>query len=174
MPDNRSRSRSPRRTPKETRKDDKPSSSSRGKDEKRESERKTSRPSSRSNNSFTGSPSSAGFKKERKFTGRCRLFVGNLVSCDEEELSTMFKKYGEVAETFVNKEKGFGFIRLVSHINSILCADGCYRLLLLELWTGLKRMNNNNNKNERTCSMWNEFYFFDSKHHSLVFRSPMP
>ena len=52
--------------------------------------------------------------KERKFSGRCRLFVGNLVSCDEDELKGMFEKYGEVAEAFVNKEKGFGFVRVVS------------------------------------------------------------
>lgn len=52
--------------------------------------------------------------KERKFSGRCRLFVGNLVSCGEEELKGMFEKYGEVAEAFVNKDKGFGFVRLVS------------------------------------------------------------
>ena len=52
--------------------------------------------------------------KERKFSGRCRLFVGNLLSCEEPELREMFEKYGEVAEVFVNKEKGFGFVRMVS------------------------------------------------------------
>lgn len=52
--------------------------------------------------------------KERKFSGRCRLFVGNLVSCEDTELREMFEKYGEVAEVFVNKEKGFGFVRMVS------------------------------------------------------------
>ena len=52
--------------------------------------------------------------KERKFSGRCRLFVGNLLSCEETELREMFEKYGEVAEVFVNKEKGFGFVRMVS------------------------------------------------------------
>lgn len=52
--------------------------------------------------------------KERKFSGRCRLFVGNLLSCEDNELREMFEKYGEVAEVFINKEKGFGFVRLVS------------------------------------------------------------
>ena len=57
--------------------------------------------------------------KERKFSGRCRLFVGNLVNCEETELREMFEKYGEVAEVFVNKDKGFGFVRMVS-ISGIL------------------------------------------------------
>lgn len=52
--------------------------------------------------------------KERKFIGRCWFFVGNLVSCDEVELKGMFEKYGEVVEIFVNNDKGFGFVRLVS------------------------------------------------------------
>ncbi|XP_032235481.2 paraspeckle component 1 isoform X2 [Nematostella vectensis] len=56
--------------------------------------------------------------KERKFTGRCRLFVGNLIDCDEEEMKEMFKKYGEVAEVFINKEKGFGFIRLDTRLHA--------------------------------------------------------
>ena len=51
--------------------------------------------------------------KERKFSGRCRLFVGNLLNCEETELREMFEKYGEVAEVFVNKDKGFGFVRMV-------------------------------------------------------------
>lgn len=52
--------------------------------------------------------------KERKFSGRCRLFVGNLTNCEDTELKQMFEKYGEVAEVFINKEKGFGFVRVVS------------------------------------------------------------
>ena len=51
--------------------------------------------------------------KERKFSGRCRLFVGNLTNCEDTELKQMFEKYGEVAEVFINKEKGFGFVRVV-------------------------------------------------------------
>ena len=52
--------------------------------------------------------------KERKFSGRCRLFIGNLTNCDDTELKQMFEKYGELAEVFVNNEKGFGLVRLVS------------------------------------------------------------
>ena len=69
-------------------------------------------PASKSNSGNWNSSSSK--SKERKFTGRCRLFVGNLLSCEETELREMFEKYGEVAEVFVNKDKGFGFVRLVS------------------------------------------------------------
>ncbi|XP_068755833.1 non-POU domain-containing octamer-binding protein-like isoform X2 [Montipora capricornis] len=69
--------------------------------------------------------------KERKFTGRCRLFVGNLVSCDEAELKEMFEKYGEVAETFVNNDKGFGFVRLDTRLNAEAAkqgVDGTFRM----------------------------------------------
>ena len=58
--------------------------------------------------------------KERKFSGRCRLFVGNLLSCEDTELREMFEKYGEVAEVFVNKDKGFGFVRMVSFVVILL------------------------------------------------------
>lgn len=52
---------------------------------------------------------------ERKFLSQCRLYIGNLVDCTEEELIEMFKPYGEVSENFLNKEKMFAFIRLVSY-----------------------------------------------------------
>lgn len=51
---------------------------------------------------------------EQKFSSRCRLYVGNLVDVTEEEVQEMFKKYGEVNECFVNPEKMFAFVRLVS------------------------------------------------------------
>lgn len=51
---------------------------------------------------------------EQKFSSRCRLYVGNLAEVTEEEVSEMFKKYGEVNECFVNAEKMFAFVRLVS------------------------------------------------------------
>ncbi|XP_074625195.1 paraspeckle component 1-like isoform X2 [Acropora palmata] len=69
--------------------------------------------------------------KERKFSGRCRLFVGNLVSCDETELRGMFEKFGEVAEVFVNSEKGFGFVRLDTRLNAEAAkqgVDGTFRM----------------------------------------------
>lgn len=53
---------------------------------------------------------------EKAYTQRCRLFVGNLPSdITEEVMRKMFAKYGEPSEVFINKGKGFGFIRLVQH-----------------------------------------------------------
>lgn len=73
-------------------------------------------PASRGNStgSWNSHKSKEPKSKERKFSGRCRLFVGNLLNCEETELREMFEKYGEVAEVFVNKDKGFGFVRMVS------------------------------------------------------------
>ena len=52
---------------------------------------------------------------EKTFTQRSRLFVGNLpVDIPEEEFKHMFAKYGNVGEVFINRERGFGFVRLVS------------------------------------------------------------
>ena len=53
--------------------------------------------------------------EEKKFTGRCRLFVGNLTpDVTEDVFKKMFLTYGEVSEVYVNSSRGFGFIRLVS------------------------------------------------------------
>lgn len=52
---------------------------------------------------------------EKKFTGRCRLFVGNLTpDINEAEFRKMFETFGEISEVYVNTSRGFGFIRLVS------------------------------------------------------------
>lgn len=57
---------------------------------------------------------------EKTFTQRSRLFVGNLPqNMTEEEFKNMFAKYGDVNEVFVNGERGFGLIRLVSYAASI-------------------------------------------------------
>lgn len=51
----------------------------------------------------------------KKFTGRCRLFVGNLPpTITDEEFRKMFEQFGEIAEVFLNPQKGFGFVKLVS------------------------------------------------------------
>eukprot|EP00057_Strongylocentrotus_purpuratus_P003719 XP_003727221.1 PREDICTED: paraspeckle component 1 isoform X2 [Strongylocentrotus purpuratus] len=63
---------------------------------------------------FDGGP-----RTEKKFTGRCRLFVGNLANdISESDFKKMFEKYGEVSETFLNSQKGFGFIRLDTRLNA--------------------------------------------------------
>jgi len=54
-------------------------------------------------------------QKEKKFSGRCRLFVGNLPNdLSENEFQKFFERYGELNEVFLNASRGFGFIRLVS------------------------------------------------------------
>ncbi|XP_025097461.1 paraspeckle component 1-like isoform X3 [Pomacea canaliculata] len=51
--------------------------------------------------------------EEKKFTGRCRLFVGNLTpDVTEDDFKKMFEPYGEISEVYVNTGRGFGFIRL--------------------------------------------------------------
>lgn len=53
----------------------------------------------------------------KKFTGRCRLFVGNLPpTITDEEFRKMFEQFGEIAEVFLNAQKGFGFVKLVSNL----------------------------------------------------------
>ncbi|XP_068603211.1 splicing factor, proline- and glutamine-rich [Brachionichthys hirsutus] len=52
---------------------------------------------------------------EKTYTQRCRLFIGNLPNdITEDDFKRLFAKYGEPSEVFINKGKGFGFIRLES------------------------------------------------------------
>nr|XP_033810310.1 splicing factor, proline- and glutamine-rich isoform X2 [Geotrypetes seraphini] len=52
---------------------------------------------------------------EKTYTQRCRLFVGNLpADITDEDFKSLFSKYGEPGEVFINKGKGFGFIKLES------------------------------------------------------------
>jgi len=52
-------------------------------------------------------------KEPKKFLGRCRLFVGNLPNdMEEDDFKEMFKEFGETSELFLNKQRGFGFVRL--------------------------------------------------------------
>ncbi|KAJ8933018.1 hypothetical protein NQ314_014257 [Rhamnusium bicolor] len=56
---------------------------------------------------------------EKKFNGRNRLYIGNIGSeVSEEDITELFKPYGESAEIFLNKEKNFGFIKLDYHSNA--------------------------------------------------------
>ncbi|KAG9492813.1 hypothetical protein GDO78_001011 [Eleutherodactylus coqui] len=50
---------------------------------------------------------------EKTYTQRCRLFVGNLpTDISDDEFKKLFCKYGDPGEVFINKSKGFGFIKL--------------------------------------------------------------
>ncbi|XP_076751916.1 hrp65 protein isoform X4 [Xylocopa sonorina] len=56
---------------------------------------------------------------EKKFSGRNRLYIGNLTNdVTEEEIQQMFQQYGEISELFVNKEKNFAFLRMDYRVNA--------------------------------------------------------
>lgn len=85
--------------------------------------------------------------EEKKFSGRNRLYVGNLTNdVTEEEIQQMFAPYSEVSELFVNKEKNFAFLRLVSFTVIIffyifyvnLCSNDYknYRLIIMIILYG--------------------------------------
>jgi len=71
-----------------------------------------------------GEDQSDNLHKEKKFSGRCRLFVGNLPNdMTENEFKKMFDAYGEYSEVFLNSSRGFAFIRFVSimaTVNSLI------------------------------------------------------
>ena len=55
-----------------------------------------------------------GPKREKKFSNKSRLFVGNLPrDMMEDDIRKLFEPFGEVQEVFLQKEKSFGFVRLV-------------------------------------------------------------
>lgn len=57
---------------------------------------------------------------EKKFSGRNRLYIGNLTNdVTEEEIQQMFQQYGETSELFLNKEKNFSFVKMVSSISFV-------------------------------------------------------
>merc|ERR1719510_2364136 len=52
---------------------------------------------------------------EKKFNMRARLFIGNIGDgTTEENLKEMISQYGEVGETFFQKEKRFAFLRMAT------------------------------------------------------------
>lgn len=56
---------------------------------------------------------------EKKFSGRNRLYIGNIgTEVNEDDLNELFKSYGEISETFINKEKNFAFIKFDYHSNA--------------------------------------------------------
>lgn len=74
-------------------------------------------PSSNPNEALTLDLQSFRKPGEKTFTQRSRLFVGNLpAGITEDELEKLFEKYGNASEIFINKDRGFGFIRLETRI----------------------------------------------------------
>nr|CAB3262909.1 uncharacterized protein LOC100184998 [Phallusia mammillata] len=56
---------------------------------------------------------------EKKFTQRSRLFVGNLpLGMGEDAFKGLFTRFGEISETFINSDKGFGFVRMDTRANA--------------------------------------------------------
>lgn len=54
-------------------------------------------------------------RSEKRCSVRSRLFIGNLPrDMKESQVKDMFAVHGEVIEVFVQREKGFGFVRMVS------------------------------------------------------------
>ena len=50
---------------------------------------------------------------EKQFSGRSRLYIGNLApNTTEEQIKELLSKFGETAETFLNNEKHFAFLRM--------------------------------------------------------------
>lgn len=62
---------------------------------------------------------------EKKFSGRNRLYIGNLTNdVTEDEIQQMFQQYGEISELFVNKEKNFAFLRMVRYVLPVIIILG--------------------------------------------------
>ena len=59
--------------------------------------------------------------REKKFSHRARLFIASIHDMSHNEFRDLFRPYGEMKDAHVVKEKGIGFITLVS--------------LLWKLWT---------------------------------------
>lgn len=54
-------------------------------------------------------------RKEKKFSNKARVFVGNLHrDTTDDQIKKLFEQYGEVREVFLQKDKNFGFVRMVS------------------------------------------------------------
>ena len=51
----------------------------------------------------------------KKFMANTRLYVGNIANdVTDDEVKELFKPFGELDELFVNREKNFAFLKLVS------------------------------------------------------------
>lgn len=62
-------------------------------------------------------------KQKMRYSVKARLFVGNLPKdTSQDTVKEMFQQFGEVREVFVQKEKNFGFIRMVSEGSQVLLA----------------------------------------------------
>ena len=57
---------------------------------------------------------------ERKFSGRSRLYIGNIgPNVSEEKIKEEISKFGEIGELFFNSEKHFAFLRMDYRENAV-------------------------------------------------------
>lgn len=64
-------------------------------------------------------PIDAKSEANKKFTGRCRLFVGNLPhNTSEEKLRSLFEAHGEVGELYLGPKSAFAFIKMDTRQNA--------------------------------------------------------
>lgn len=74
---------------------------------------------------------------KKKFTGRCRLFVGNLPNeVKESELKELFTPHGDISECYLSG-KGFAFLRLVCNFTFVFLYLICVHLC--ELFKNVER-----------------------------------
>lgn len=60
----------------------------------------------------------------KKFTGRCRLFIGNLPhNTSENKLRALFENHGEVGEVFLGPKSAFAFIKMDTRQNAEAARD---------------------------------------------------
>lgn len=62
--------------------------------------------------------------QHKKFSGRCRLFVGNLPhNTSEEKLKTLFDRFGEVGEVYLGPKSAFAFVKMDTRQNAEAARD---------------------------------------------------
>lgn len=60
----------------------------------------------------------------KKFSGRCRLFVGNLPhNTSEEKVKRLFERFGEVGEVFLGPKSSFAFVKMDTRQNAEAARD---------------------------------------------------
>lgn len=70
-------------------------------------------------------------QETRKFSGHCRLYVGNIPNdLTEDEFVNLFTPFGETSEHFVNRDKNFGFIKMDFRSNAERAKNGLDQTLV--------------------------------------------
>lgn len=62
--------------------------------------------------------------EEKKFSGRNRLYVGNIsAEATEDDLKELLSKFGETGDLFYNKDKMFAFVKFDSYATAVQTRD---------------------------------------------------